>query len=490
MPTTTTLTYLSCAPRTDVDTFLVLGPYSSLLPFDDLAQHLPVGLDKATWAEMLQRAGRGGDTGASTSTYLGRTRLVLAVLPEAGSRHLSPARAWATTGLVKPANSRSSSSVLILGPPASAQGQVVAAARAFPLYSRKDEARTGRRRVSLACLDTTDGSFHDLTRLSALAEAVREAARLVDRPTSELNVSAFVKEATDWVASVGDARLTVEVHQGQVALEAQGLGGIWGVGKAATDPPALVCLSWTPEGADQRIALVGKGVVYDTGGLSLKGKDHMPGMKGDMGGAAATFAAMQALVAQGYDKAVLHCVLCLAENAVGPESVRPDDILKMHSGKTVEVNNTDAEGRLCLADGVSWAAGRGADIVIDAATLTGAALVTSGRVVAAIYTPDEDLERALVQAGHTSGDNVFPLLYAPQLHAQQFKSQVADLRNSAKDRANAQSSTAAWFIEQHLPADSQARWAHVDIAGPGWDSHNRGTGFGAALLTQLCWDLG
>ena len=487
MPTTTTLNYLSAAPPADVDTFLVLGPRAFLDRFDALSAWLPSGLDPATWTEMLQRAGRGGNRGATASTYLGRTRLVVAVLPDKGSRHMSPAKCWATPALVKTANSRSSSSLLVLGELGTLDAQVAAAARAFPLYSRKDESKNGRRSVNIAALSDLDhGRFHDLTQSAIVAEAVRRAAQLVDMPTSELDVSAFVKTAQDWAEGLGDPRLQVEVHQGRVALGAQGMGGIWGVGKAATCPPALVSLTWTPEGAKGRIALVGKGVVYDTGGLSLKGKDHMPGMKGDMGGAAATLQAFRALVEQGYDKRVVECVLCLAENAMGPDSLRPDDILKMHSGKTVEVNNTDAEGRLCLADGVSWAARNGAELVLDLATLTGAALVATGRTVAAVYTPHEELETALVAAGRASGEDVFPLLYAPQLHAQQFKSQVADMRNSVKDRANAQASCAGWFIEQHLPSSSSAKWAHVDIAGPAWDGVNRGTGYGVGLVVQLC----
>ncbi len=491
MPTTTTLSYLPSAPPTAVDTFVVLGPNQALSRFEALQPYLPQGLDPATWTEMLQRAGRGGDAGSSTSTYVGRTRLVLAVLPEARSRHLSAAQAWATSALVKPANSRSASSILVLGDASSFRAQISAISRAFPLYSRKDAAKSGRRRVSVACFEPGKGAFHDLeaSGTAAVGEAVRYAASLVDQPCSELNVSAFVKEARDWAQAVGDPRLTIQVLQGEAELKAERMGGIWGVGKAANDPPALVTLTWTPDGAEKRIALVGKGVVYDTGGLSLKGKDHMAGMKGDMGGAAATFGALRALVAQGFEGAIVDCVLCLAENAVGPDSVRPDDILELRSGKTVEVNNTDAEGRLCLGDGVAWAASRGADVILDAATLTGAALVATGRTVAAIYTPDEALEDALREAGHASGDNVFPLLYAPQLHARQFKSQVADMKNSAKDRADAQSSTAGWFVQQHLPSGGSARWAHIDIAGPAWDSQNRGTGFGVALLVEICQGL-
>ncbi|MEQ2182348.1 putative aminopeptidase npepl1 [Goodea atripinnis] len=155
-------------------------------------------------------------------------------------------------------------------------------------------------------------------------------------------------------------------------LKQRGFGGIYGVGKAAENPPALAVLSHTPDGATQTIAWVGKGIVYDTGGLSIKGKTTMPGMKRDCGGAAAVLGAFKATIKQGF-KDNLHAVFCLAENSVGPTATRPDDIHALYSGKTVEINNTDAEGRLVLADGVVYACkDLSADIILDMATLTGA----------------------------------------------------------------------------------------------------------------------
>lgn len=230
------------------------------------------------------------------------------------------------------------------------------------------------------------------------------------------------------------------------------------------------------------MALVGKGVTFDTGGLHLKQRGSMEGMKSDMGGAAAVFGAFRAL-AETDLTCRLTVVVCLAENAVGPKSFKPDDILTLHSGKTVEINNTDAEGRLLLADGVSHAArDLGAQIVIDAATLTGAQLVSTGMLHAAIVSNDDDLERTMVAAGRKSGDLVHPLLFAPELFQQEFKSPVADMRNSVKNRMNAQSSCAAQFVYSHLEG-TDVKWGHVDLAGPSFRGE-RGTGFGVALLAE------
>jgi len=210
-------------------------------------------------------------------------------------------------------------------------------------------------------------------------------------------------------------------------------------------------------------------------------------MKADMGGAAAVLGAFSALV-RNRCRHPISLVLCIAENAVGPNSFKPDDILRMHSGKTVEINNTDAEGRLLLGDGVSWATRKlGADVVFDAATLTGAQLISTGLQHAAVMSNDPELEAHVVAAGRRSGDLVHPLLFAPELLQQEFKSPVADMRNSVKNRMNAQASCAGQFIYAHLEG-TKARWAHVDLAGPAF-RNERATGFGVALLHDAVAEL-
>jgi probable aminopeptidase NPEPL1 len=264
-----------------------------------------------------------------------------------------------------------------------------------------------------------------------------------------------------------------------------GYGGLYGVGKAATHQPRLVILEYVPGSYDETIALVGKGIVYDTGGLSLKSKDGMPGMKVDMGGSAGVLGGFMAAVQMKLPKRIT-LVLCLAENAIGPTAVRNDDILTLYSGKTVEVNNTDAEGRLVLADGVAYATKNieNLDLVVDMATLTGAQLVAAGKTHAGIMANSMALEQRAIDAGLRSGDLVVPLLYAPDLLMKEFDSKIADMKNSVKDRSNAQASCAGHFIEAHLDEQYSGGWLHVDMAGPA-DKDGRGTGYGVGLVLSL-----
>ena len=196
-------------------------------------------------------------------------------------------------------------------------------------------------------------------------------------------------------------------------------------------------------GAERSVVLVGKGIVYDTGGLSLKGKDGMPGMKAeDCGGAAATLGAFEAAVEIGVPGGTaLRLVLCIAENAIGPSAVRNDDIVCGLSGLTCEINNSDAEGRLVLADGVAhatallprlpWLAGCGKshpDLIIDMATLTGAQLVATGKRHAAVVANTDEVEASAVAAGRHSGDLLHPLPYVPEFFRAEFTSQVANMK--------------------------------------------------------------
>ena len=447
----------------------------SLLRDPELRETL--GLPADSWEAMLERTD-GGDSGGSATTWVGRRKVTAGVLPEPCSRHNSPSRAWAIPGLARKADGPDDAGVILcVEDVAHGFAAALAAARAFPLYSAASGARS-RRTVSLLVLGP-DGPVDD-PRIQAGLEGVRLAAELFDTPTSDLHTDAFALRAREVAAAVG---AECSVTRGD-ALKEQGFGGLWSVGKAATHGPAFVVLDWNPEGSDKTIAWVGKGIVYDTGGLSIKGKTGMPGMKGDMGGAAAVLGAFQAAALIGFPHRLV-AILCLAENAIGPEATRPDDVITMKSGRTVEVNNTDAEGRLVLADGVAWASEHlKPDLLVDCATLTGAALVATGRVHAAIYTNDGDLESMAVAAGLRAGEPVHPLMYAPELLRKEFKSHVADMKNSVRDRSNAQSSAAGQFIANHLPSPAP-RWLHVDLAGPAWDSDDRGTGFGVGLLLEL-----
>ncbi|MCB9524701.1 MAG: leucyl aminopeptidase family protein [Myxococcales bacterium] len=459
---------------------LFIGRRDRLLA-DDVTDLLPAGV-APLWPAMIDGC-KPGDKGAAQGTFAAGplARVVAGVISDRCSRHNAPGRPDAVQELVARNAPGEGAVAVILAVDEAAQalGAAAAVARALPEFDRKSARPRPEREVRVAVL-AADGKPVALKRLQIVADGVRFAGRLVDMPPNELHTDAFVEIARDVAARV-DADITI-LQGDQVAQS--GLGGLWGVGQAATHPPALVILSHKGSAGGRAISLIGKGIVYDTGGLSIKGKDHMPGMKGDMGGAAAVLAAFMAAAELGTAHR-LNAVLCLAENSVGPESTRPDDILHLYSGKTVEVNNTDAEGRLVLADGVAWAERHlKPEVIIDLATLTGAQLMATGRRHCASVCNDDALEAAAVAAGRLTGDLVHPLPYVPEFFRGEFKSEVADLKNSVKDRMNAQSSCAGQFIAEHLSEDYAGGWLHLDIAGPS-TAGERGTGFGVALLTEL-----
>lgn len=465
-------------------TVVFAGRRAQLLDAAVLAA-LPDGVDPILWRRMVERTDP-GDDGRVTSTWTGADRperLVAAVLPERCSRHNTPTRAWGLHRTLASMPRRGPLGIVVVAAEdAHVDALALSLARAFPAWSGVAEPKTLTTHVAFATVDG-DGlrPRADAERLATMIEAVRLAAALTDRPTNDLHTDAFVAEAEAVAQRHEGVGLTV--IRG-TDLRDGGFGGLWGVGKAATHPPALVALTWRPEDPTGHDAWVGKGIVYDTGGLSIKGKTTMPGMKADMGGAAAVLGAFEAAVALGARRAIT-AVLCLAENSVGPASTRPDDILHMKSGRTVEVNNTDAEGRLVLADGLAWvAADDTVDRFVDLATLTGAQLVATGKRFAAVVCNDDTLEATAVDLGRRTGDLVHPLPYCPEFYFREFQSKVADMKNSVKDRSNGQSSCAAEFVRRHLPADDTRPWLHVDLAGPS-KAAGRGTGFGVGLLLGL-----
>ncbi len=428
-----------------------------------------------------------GDRGAVATTLgaEGLRWLHVASLPDQLSRYNSPTRADSIRHAVAQAGLGHKGKIavlLVLDDPEHALAAANAVSRALPAYSAK--SKTTHPRIQILAVDrqgteiTIDKPTRNLVRLA------REAAVLVDTPPSELHPAAFAARARAMLEEIPGVE--IEEIIGDALLE-HGLQGIHHVGKAAVHAPRMLVASWDPGEAVNHVALVGKGVTFDTGGLHIKARGAMEGMKADMGGAAAVLGAFAALAASGCSER-LSLVLCLAENAIAGNSYKPDDILHMHSGKTVEINNTDAEGRLLLGDGVSWAARQlEATVVIDAATLTGAQLIATGLVHAAIVSNDEALEQLAVATGRACGDLCHPLPFAPELLRHEFSSPVADLRNSVANRNNAQTSCAAQFVYEHLvdaPRAKSRRWCHIDLAGPTFPK-DRGTGFGVALIAQL-----
>ncbi|MFC6008613.1 leucyl aminopeptidase family protein [Angustibacter luteus] len=280
------------------------------------------------------------------------------------------------------------------------------------------------------------------------------------------------------------AGLEVEVFDEQQLIE-MGCGGILGVNLGSIDEPRLIRLRYSPAAATGHLALVGKGIMYDSGGISLKPSDESHAqMKNDMTGAAAILGAMTALQALGCASAVT-AYLCCTDNMPSGSAMKLGDVLTMRNGTTVEVLNTDAEGRLVMADGLCLAVEDGVDAIVDVATLTGAALRALGVEIAAVMGNDDDLIGQLETAGDIADEPLWELpLYRP--YRVQLESGIADLTNMGG--ANAGSITAALFLEEFV---SGVPWAHVDIAGTAQQPavrtwRNKGaSGFGAKLLIEL-----
>jgi probable aminopeptidase NPEPL1 len=446
-----------------------------------------LGKDLAALAQQLGGEASPGLLGgaASSLTPTGH-RLTVGVLPDTMSRHNSPSRAESIRKLVAGSGvggSKMGAVLVVLDDRAHVLPAVNAIGRALPTFTAKS-GKQPERTLVIACTLADGIAVPVDAETRRIALRAREAAHFVDTPPTELDPAAFAAAAKRVLKPLGGVRVRELVGD---ALLRSKLGGIHAVGRCARSAPRML-IAQTGPARGPHVALVGKGVTYDTGGLHIKARGMMETMKADMGGAAAVLGAFAVLAAQK-PKHRLSLLLCLAENAIGPAAYKPDDVLVMHSGKTVEINNTDAEGRLLLADGCSYAARElGAAVILDAATLTGAQGVATGDLHAAVMSNDEGVEQALLASGKATGDLCWPLPFAPEFYRGEFHSPIADMRNSVKNRSNAQSSCAAEFVHWHLDGTS-VRWGHVDLASPAFRG-DRGTGFGVALLVDAVRRLG
>ena len=304
-----------------------------------------------------------------------------------------------------------------------------------------------------------------LKRASVVAAATNLARDLVNTPPSHLHPVELAAAAEAEARRVG---LDVEVLD-EKALKKGGFGGILGVGQGSANPPRLVHLSHKARGASKTVALIGKGITFDTGGISIKPAAGMEDMKSDMGGAAAVIAAISAVAQLGL-KVNVEAWVPMAENMPSGTAIRPSDVLTMRGGKRIEVNNTDAEGRLILADAIARACEDGPDTVLDVATLTGAQVVALGARTAGVMANDDDLRTAVVAAATASGESMWPMPLPADLR-KGLDSEVADMVNTGPREGGML--TAGLFLKEFV-ADG-VTWAHLDIAGP---AYNTGSAFG------------
>ncbi|MEU8381600.1 leucyl aminopeptidase [Streptosporangium sp. NPDC048865] len=324
-----------------------------------------------------------------------------------------------------------------------------------------------------------DGVEAEVAEAEVVARAVALARDLTNTPSS-------VKSPA-WLAErAAEQGVAVRVWEEQ-ELRSGGFGGILAVGQGSASPPRLIQLSYEPEDATGHVVLVGKGITYDTGGISLKPTSNMVFMKTDMAGGAVVIAVLGALAALGVRVRVTGLVAA-AENSFSGTAQRPSDVITQYGGRTVEVLNTDAEGRLVLADALAYAdAELDPDVMVDIATLTGAIGVALGKDLGAVFASDDELAGALIEAGRSSGERLWrmPLIddYLPALD-----SSVADLTNvEAGSAYGAGSVTAALFLREFTGGRP---WAHLDIAGVGRSGADEGilskgaTGYGVRLLLE------
>jgi leucyl aminopeptidase len=340
----------------------------------------------------------------------------------------------------------------------------------------------GATQISLLVAGSAERAQTVVQRAATVARAVGLARDLSNTPSSVKSPAWLAEQAVSLAGRHGlRSRVWAEAD-----LASSGFGGLLGVGSGSVRPPRLIELSYQPPDYDRHVVLVGKGITFDSGGLSLKPNDNMKLMKTDMAGGAVVIAVMSALADLGVTARVTGLVAA-AENMPSGSALRVGDVITHYGGRSVEVLNTDAEGRLVLADALAYADKMlDPDVVVDIATLTGAARMALGPVMAPLYATDDALAAALLAAGRASGDQLWLMPLAEE-YRDGLDSPVADLANVARTSGRAGSIDAALFLREFA---GRRPWAHLDVAGPARAAADDGqitkgaTGFGASLLLR------
>ena len=354
------------------------------------------------------------------------------------------------------------------------EGLGVAAYR-FDRFSTKDDAKPAPERLMI---HTPTLRSADVQRADRVVAAVNGARDLANTPANHLTPSMLADYAKALAADIPNLKCTV---LDRAKLEKLGAGALLAVARGSDEPPRMIVLRYTPADPTRPgevLGLVGKAVTFDTGGISIKPANGMEEMKMDMGGGAAVIEATALIAALGLPVEVI-AVVPSTENMPSGHAVKPGDVVTALNGRTVEVINTDAEGRMILADALTHAAREGATRMIDMATLTGAIVVALGEVYAGLFGSDDAWTELVREAGEESGDLAWPMpmheRYAPLI-----KSKVADLANSSSKR-QAGAVYAAQFLREFTDG---LPWCHVDIAGTGMVG-GAGTGFGVRLALAV-----
>jgi leucyl aminopeptidase len=363
-----------------------------------------------------------------------------------------------------------------------AEGVLLASYR-FRLGSDQPGKAPRLRRVTVAVVNPE--RFQEaLATAEAVAEATCLARDLTNTPSLRKNPGWFARQVEKAAAPLGGLRVRVWAEP---ELREAGFGGILAVGAGSASPPRLVELAWRPREAGQHVVLVGKGITFDTGGVSIKPANAMKLMRKDMAGGAAVAAATLGAARLRLPVRVT-ALVPLAENMVSGSAQRPGDVIRHWGGRTSEVRNTDAEGRLVVADALAYAAARlRPDLLLDLATLTGANAVALGKRTGALYSDDPDLATALAAAATAAGEQVWRMPLVDD-YLEALGSDVADLHNSPE--AGAGSVMAALYLREFTGA-VRDRWAHIDMSAPSWSEKDDGelsrgaTGWGVRTLLRF-----
>jgi leucyl aminopeptidase len=396
-----------------------------------------------------------------------KLRVAAAVAAKEAARLQAGSLAWA---LPESDNAEATVAALVTG-------TVLAAYRFDRFKSGKDD--DGARLESLTLLAPAE--LADAAATATVAAEAQNRARDLQLTPANVATPSFLAERAEEIAA-GFETVSAEVL-GRAELEAKGMGGLLAVSQGGPQEPKLIVLRYSGGGGGAPVAFVGKGVTFDTGGISLKPGAGMQEMKMDMSGAAAVLEAVAAIAELRLPVEIL-AVVPTTENMPSGTAIKPGDVITQYNGKTVEVNNTDAEGRLILADALAYAVELGAERLVDIATLTGAVAIALGSTYAGLVSNDDELAAAVTAAGEKTGELLWRLPLHPE-YKELMKGTVADLSNLGKKR-EAGTITAASFLEEFV---GETPWAHLDIAGSAWDIGRAyvgddANGFGVRLLVE------
>ncbi len=342
----------------------------------------------------------------------------------------------------------------------------------YDLYKKKDDDDDDinlSARINCNEGDTTALSAA-IDRAASIVSGVHLSRDLGNCPPNDMYPMAFAEKAELWAKQYDNVKVEIIDYE---AAKRHGMGGLVAVGMGSSRKPCMVIFTLNGDEKGRHPMLVGKGITFDTGGISLKPGANMDEMKYDMGGSATVFGTMEALASSGYPGKVV-AITCMAENMPAANAQRPGDVITTLSGKTIEVLNTDAEGRLVLSDGL-WKAGTDyePEYIVDFATLTGACVVALGHEATGLWSNDDDFRTRIHEAGNDVGELAWPMPLLPAFEKEMTNSKIADTRNLGAGRYGG-ANTAAAFLKQFVPSRGegddaeQITWAHMDIAGTYW----------------------